>query len=202
MSNAPHAHSDSASIWTLLNKIIGIALVAFVLYFGAAFVLGGIKASVKVHGPKEAAASASAPAADAAPAPAAYSGPPAELTQKIDAVNPIAFATKEYTVKAGQLVKFTFDNSGNAAAMPHNVVIGKAGQKAALDAAAQKVLTDPQGLANGFIPQDPSVLANTKLLQGGQKETIEFTLPVAGDYPFICCFPGHLISMNGVIKAQ
>ncbi len=114
----------------------------------------------------------------------------------------MGYATKEFTVKAGQTVKLTFENVGAAVPQPHNFVLAKAGPKEPLLAAAAKAMTDPNGMANGFVPQDPMVLAHTKLLQPGQKETIEFTLPAAGEYPFACTFPGHSIMMNGVIKAE
>ena len=113
----------------------------------------------------------------------------------------MAFNTKEFKVKAGKAIKLTFDNNA-AVPLPHNVVIGKAGGKEALMAAAMKIATDPQGMAKGYVPEDPIVLAHTKLVQPGQKETIEFSLPSPGDYPFVCAFPGHSIMMNGVIKAE
>jgi azurin len=35
-----------------------------------------------------------------------------------------------------------------------------------------------------------------------KEETLEFTLPAPGDYPFVCSFPGHGILMRGVLKAK
>ena len=113
----------------------------------------------------------------------------------------MAFNAKAFTVKAGQPVKLTFDNAA-AVPLPHNVIVGKAGSKDALMAAAMKVATDPQGMAKGYVPEDANVLAHTKLVQPGQKETIEFVLPTAGAYPYMCTFPGHSIMMNGVITAE
>jgi azurin len=114
----------------------------------------------------------------------------------------MGYATKEFTVKAGQTIKLTLDNSGATVPQPHNFCIAKAGPKEPLLAAAMKAMTDPQGLANGYVPNDPMIIAHTKLLQPGQKETIEFSLPAPGEYPFACTFPGHSILMNGVMKAQ
>ena len=31
---------------------------------------------------------------------------------------------------------------------------------------------------------------------------IEFTAPAAGDYPYMCTFPGHGAIMKGVMKVQ
>ena len=204
--SSPHT-SEGGSIWSVLNLIIGAAVALFAGFWGFAFVTGGISASIAKHSPKPAAAptapAAAAPAAAAtaaAPAPAP-SGPAQEITLKPDPVNPMAYGTKSFTLKVGQTVKLTFDNQ-SAVPLPHNVVVGKAGTKDALMAAAMKVMTDPQGLVKGYIPEDPSVLAHTKLVQPAGKETIEFVLPVAGDYPYMCTFPGHSILMNGVIKAE
>jgi azurin len=36
----------------------------------------------------------------------------------------------------------------------------------------------------------------------GKEEVLEFTLPAAGDYPFVCSFPGHGIIMRGVLHAK
>jgi len=207
MSHANHSDTQGgSSVWSTLNIIFAIAIGGFALFWGGAFVIGGISAASKIRNPAPpaAAAPAAAPAPAAAAAPAAApaaSGPAEELTLKPDAVNPMAFNTKEFKVKAGKAIKLTFDNAA-AVPLPHNVVIGKAGTKEALMAAAMKIATDPQGMAKGYVPEDPSVLAHTKLIQPGQKETIEFSLPSPGDYPFICAFPGHSIMMNGVIKAE
>ena len=44
--------------------------------------------------------------------------------------------------------------------------------------------------------------SHTKLLQPGEVETITFTCPSPGEYPYMCMFPGHTFMMNGVIKAE
>ena len=210
MANSTHSTPESDGFfWALVNKLIGISLVLFAGFWGLAFVIGGISAARKIRTPVEAAApaapatadAAKPAAADTAAAPAAATGPAQELTLKPDAVNPMAFNAKAFTVKAGQPVKLTFDNAA-AVPLPHNVIVGKAGSKDALMAAAMKIATDPQGMAKGYVPEDANVLAHTKLVQPGQKETIEFVLPAAGAYPFMCTFPGHSIMMNGVITAE
>jgi azurin len=217
MANSTHSTVESGgSFWAFVNKLIGFALVLFAGFWGVAFVIGGINAAHKIRTPVEAAAPAAPATADAAKpaeaaptaaaatttvAPAAATGPAQELTLKPDAVNPMAFNAKSFSVKAGQPVKLTFDNAA-AVPLPHNVIVGKAGSKDALMAAAMKVATDPQGMAKGYVPEDANVLAHTKLVQPGQKETIEFVLPTPGAYPYMCTFPGHSIMMNGVITAE
>ena len=119
----------------------------------------------------------------------------------MDAVNPMAFDKKTFTVKAGQPVKLTFVNKGSAP-MPHNVVVGKAGSKGALLAASTVIMTDPNGMAKNYVPEDPNVIAATKLVQPGQSESISFTPASPGEYPYYCMFPGHAMMMNGIITAE
>ena len=114
----------------------------------------------------------------------------------------MAYATKSFNVKAGQPIKLTFTNKA-AVPLPHNVVVGKAGSKAALDAAAAKIMVDPAGLAKNYVPDNcPEIIAHTKLVQPGQEESITFSCPSPGDYPYMCMFPGHTLLMNGIIKAE
>ena len=208
--SSPSSESGG-SAWSLINVVIAGAFAVVTLGFGGSLMIGGMGASYDSHHPKpKAEAPAAAAAAPVAGAPAAHaeapapipSGPLQELALAPDAVNPMAYGTKSFTVKAGQGVKLTFTNKA-AVPLPHNVVVGKAGSKAALDAAAAKIMTDPNGMAKNYIPDDcPEIIAHTKLVQPGTEESITFVCPAPGEYPYMCMFPGHSIMMNGVIKAQ
>lgn len=150
---------------------------------------------------------APAPAAPATAAPAVTAPAPAaaevaKITLKPDTANPLAYDLKEFVVKAGQKVELTFNNTHPAVPQPHNVVIGTAGSKDKLMGLAMQMATAPDGMAKGFIPDAPEILFHTKLLQPNQSETIEFTAPAAGDYPYLCTFPGHGAIMNGVMKVE
>jgi len=47
------------------------------------------------------------------------------------------------------------------------------------------------------------VIAHTALLGPGEEETILFNAPdEAGPYKFICSFPGHYASMQGILFVQ
>ena len=37
---------------------------------------------------------------------------------------------------------------------------------------------------------DPAIVAHTRLIEGGQSNTITFTAP-PGTYTYLCTFPGH-----------
>lgn len=207
--HAPSKAETEGSFWPLANIILGLAFGVFAFYWGAVLVLGGISEARKLRAPAPAeppaASSSPAPtvaATTTAAAPAAGSGPVAEITLKPDTVNPLAYDTKSFTVKSGQKVKFTFNNTHPSVPQPHNWVLGKPGTKDKLLAAAAAVMTDPKGLEKGYIPDSPDILFHTKLLQPNTSETIEFVAPAPGEYPYICTFPGHGIMMNGVMKVE
>ena len=109
----------------------------------------------------------------------------------------------EIEVKAGQTVALTFKNIGALpkAAMGHNVVILKPGSdipKFAIGGVANA--------AGDYLPLDPAliaqIVAKTKLLGPKEEETIVFKAPAAGDYPFLCTFPGHFGVMKGILKVK
>ena len=65
------------------------------------------------------------------------------------------------------------------------------------------------GVANAagdYLPLDPAliaqIVAKTKILGPKEEETIVFKAPAAGDYPFLCTFPGHFGVMKGILKVK
>ena len=108
------------------------------------------------------------------------------------------FDTKELTVAPGQLVEIVFVNPDG---MQHNFVLGTQGSLDALGAAADVVARAPNGLAQQYVPDSPQVLFSTKLLEPGQTVTFQFKAPAdAGKYPYVCTFPAHWKTMNGVLN--
>lgn len=203
-----HSSSEKSSIWSIINRVIGLAIGGVVLLWVLAFVVKGLGSLVPAPkadpapvaaAPAPAAAAAAAPASAAAPAPAADL-PVLEVTIKPDSANPLAYDTKSISAKAGQKVKLTFINNHPTLPQPHNFVLGKLGvDKGKMMGIAMAAMTL---VDKGYIPESADILANTKLLQPGQTEVIEFTLPAAGEYNYICTFPGHGAIMNGTITAQ
>jgi len=85
--------------------------------------------------------------------------------------------------------------------MPHNFVIVKPGTADAVGNAA--IALGAEGFKKGWLPESPDILHATKLLEKGETQELEFTAPTeAGDYPFICTFPGHAGIMRGVIEVR
>ena len=203
-------HHDSAEhtggFWNAEAQILGISLAFFSLIAAAAFIYGGLKYS-RVRGPQPVLANAPAAPAPAAPSPAASASAPAaasggEIIIKPGADNPLTYDIKSFAVKAGQKVKLTFNNQ-SALPQPHNLILGKLGSKDRLIAAFMAMITDPNGMAKGYIPESSDIIVHTKLLMPGQSETLDFTAPAEkGDYPYLCSFPGHAILMNGVMKVE
>ena len=119
-----------------------------------------------------------------------------ELTLAPDATNPLMYDKKTLTAKAGK-IKITLDNK-SAIPQPHNIMVLKPGTKDKVIALANAMLTDPNAMAKDFVPESPDILQHSKLIQPGQSGFIEITLE-AGEYPYLCTFPGHSILMNGVL---
>ena len=119
-----------------------------------------------------------------------------KLATKGDTLN---FDKKVLSVKPGEKVKLVFKNgTAPSAGLQHNVVIvnpGKADEIATAGISA--------GPDKGYTPDSADIIAKTKLIPGGATDTVEFTAPAtAGDYPFLCTFPGHGTMMRGVLKVK
>ena len=105
------------------------------------------------------------------------------------------FNKKEITVKAGESVKITLKHIGkmDKNVMGHNFVLLKQG--VSLVDFANKAAAFA---ANQYIPKaSEDVITYTKIIGGGETAVIEFDAPAAGEYEFLCSFPGHSGMMKG-----
>jgi azurin len=109
---------------------------------------------------------------------------------------------KELAVPATcKQVTLTLHHTGQlpAAAMGHDWVLVNTPDLTAVANAGMGA-----GLASNYVPPgDKRVLANTKVVGGGQSDTITFStdsLKAGGDYSFLCTFPGHNALMRGKFK--
>ena len=101
-------------------------------------------------------------------------------------------------MKAGKKIKLTFANPDF---MPHNILLVKPGT--ADDVANKAMVLGAKGFETGFIPDTPDILWASKMLDHGKEQIIDFTAPSeAGDYPYVCSFPGHHIIMRGMLKVR
>ena len=109
---------------------------------------------------------------------------------------------KELAVPATcKQVTLTLKHTGQlpAAAMGHDWVLVNTPDLTAVANAGMGA-----GLASNYVaPGDKHVLAATKVVGGGQSDTITFStasLKAGGDYSFLCTFPGHNALMRGKFK--
>ena len=98
-------------------------------------------------------------------------------------------------VDAGTRIKLTLTHTGKMAkaVMGHNFVLLKEGTN--LGGFVKDAL---QAVDNDYVPADSdAIIAHTKMLGGGESDTIEFDAPAPGSYDYICTFPGHFAVMKG-----
>ena len=183
-----------------MNKIsIGIA------FLSTAFLFAGCNDSKKKDAkpaPKQLGqAAAAAPAPAPKPVAAKPAAPkvdiPAGATEVvIEGSDMMKFNLSEIKVAAGKPVALTLKHVGKQPKdmMGHNLVILKAGVDMAAFATAAA-----GAQANNYVPkaQADNVIAATKVLGGGESETLIFDAPAAGVYDFLCSFPGHYAVMKG-----
>jgi azurin len=117
---------------------------------------------------------------------------------RIEAVpEEMLFDVKWFAVEAGKPVQIVLYNPD---AMSHNLLVIKPGtlEEVGTKANTMPVPTDPA--AKPYVPDTPSVLQATRLLNFGESDRLSFTAPgTPGEYPFACTFPGHWVRMYGVM---
>ena len=104
------------------------------------------------------------------------------------------FDKKIIKVNSGQEVTLRLNHTGRfpVTSMGHNFVLIKKDvdiNQYALKAAGAR--------NNDYIPDGGNEIVYTKMLGGGESDTITFNPPEPGVYTFICTFPGHYMLMMG-----
>ena len=107
----------------------------------------------------------------------------------------LEFNPTRVSAKAGTRVRIRFVNDGT---LPHNLVVPKKDDD--IDALA---LAAYQAGETGYVPMDlkDKLLGWTTLASPGESVEVSFVVPSAGDYTYVCLFPGHSNSMLGTLKA-
>ncbi|MBS1596842.1 MAG: azurin [Bacteroidetes bacterium] len=122
-------------------------------------------------------------------------------TLKLSANENMKFDNELFRVKSGKKLRLVFYNTSKkiGAAMSHNVVILNKGTDIADFAEVARTAKNEQ-----YVPSSVStlVVAHTNMVAAGDKAEIEFTIPQAGVYNFICSYPGHWGTMQGKIVAE
>ncbi len=109
----------------------------------------------------------------------------------------MVFDRTELKVRAGTMVKVVFRNNARLVAMAHNWVLVQPGAEQSSAAAGMAAGEEQDFRA----PNDPNVIAATKLTPPGESSTVTFIAPPPGNYPFFCSFPGHQTVMKGTLIA-
>lgn len=106
------------------------------------------------------------------------------------------YDTPRLVVEAGKPFEVIVENGDF---MPHNFAVVNPGTRptlAALSAVMKPDQLDSDGRA--FIPKSPDILAATRLLEPGQRQTLRLVAPMTeGDYDYFCTYPGHWEIMWG-----
>ena len=127
----------------------------------------------------------------------------ADIKIVISGNDTMKYDKESFEVTAGQIVALTLKNTGMlpVIAMGHNLVILKPG--------ADIVKFAMAGIANkpgGHLPKEETltkqIIINTKVLGPKEEETIVFKAGEAGEYPYLCTFPGHFGVMKGVMTVK
>ncbi|MEM6630410.1 MAG: azurin [Bacteroidota bacterium] len=139
----------------------------------------------------------SEPAAE--PAPAASADGVVEIS--LSGNDLMQYDKSELEVPSGSTVKLTLSHSGQLAkaAMGHNFVLLKQGT-----ALEEFATTAMQAADNDYLPADmmDQVIAHTSMIGGGESTSVEFEAPAAGEYEYLCTFPGHFAMMRGTFVVK
>ncbi|MDZ4288225.1 MAG: family 16 glycoside hydrolase [Prosthecobacter sp.] len=103
----------------------------------------------------------------------------------------------DFIVRPGQKVNLAFENGDD---LPHNLVFCQPGTDTAT--MALKQMDNPEAaLKRNWLPDDKRIFAHSKMLNPHERETLTFTAPEKpADYPYVCTFPGHALTMRGIMK--
>ena len=112
--------------------------------------------------------------------------------------NEMRYDQSELVVTAGKPVEISFENTDF---LQHNLLIVAPGSLEKVGSSADEMAQRPDGMEKQYIPEIPQVLHASDLVDPGQTFVLRFAAPQEpGEYPFVCTFPGHWRTMNGVLK--
>lgn len=119
----------------------------------------------------------------------------------IESDDRMKFNITEFKVNAGETVTLTLKHVGTMSkeVMGHNVVILDKGVNLSAFAADAIKAKDTDYIPAGY---ENLIIAYTRIIGGGESDTITFSLTEPGTYEFLCSFPGHSAIMKGTIIAE
>jgi azurin len=118
----------------------------------------------------------------------------------IESSDAMQYSTNELRATTGEIT-LTLKHTGKMekAVMGHNLIVLALGTDVNAYGAIAADAKDTD-----YIPasESASVVAHTKLLGGGESDTVSFTISEPGTYDYICSFPGHLALMKGKLIVE
>lgn len=124
-------------------------------------------------------------------------------TIEIVGTDNMQFDVTSIEATAGEKIRIVYTTNSRIPkqAMAHNVVFLAQGTDVQAFANASARAKDNQYLAPDFADQ---IIAATDLAGGGETVEITFTVPTeAGEYEYICSFPGHYgAGMKGILTVK
>ena len=105
---------------------------------------------------------------------------------------------ESFTVVAGSRIKIIFENNDG---MQHNLLLGSPGSLEMIGKAADNMAQSQTGSDKEYIPELTVVLAATGLVDPNDRRDLVWEVPDdPGEYIYVCTFPGHWRTMNGLIN--
>jgi glucose/arabinose dehydrogenase/azurin/lysophospholipase L1-like esterase/HEAT repeat protein len=105
------------------------------------------------------------------------------------------YDTTRLVVEAGKPFEIIFENLDM---MPHNIVFVQPGAREEVGTQAQTMSPKPDRQGRLYVPNNRKIVAASKLIEPGQKETLKLTAPEKpGDYDYVCTYPEHWKVMFG-----
>jgi azurin len=135
--------------------------------------------------------------------PAAGAAAKGVRTVEIIGTEDMKYSVPTITAKPGEQLRIRLTSKGAMPkiAMAHNVVVLTKTAKV-----TDFVTAAMNARATDFIPADKKadIVAHTALAGAGETVEVTFKVPAsAGDYPFICSFPGHFqAGMKGTLAVK
>ena len=121
---------------------------------------------------------------------------------EITASDQMKFSITTIEAKAGEQLKVVLTNTGTLPkeAMGHNWVLLKAGSDSAAFSTTAVSAKDTNYIPPALKDQ---IIAYIDLLGPRKSGEVTFTVPPAGEYPFLCSFPAHFqVGMKGTLVVK
>ena len=106
----------------------------------------------------------------------------------------------EIDASPGEVLEIIFENND---AMQHNLLVITPGSLRKVGLMGEQFAKEKLAAEKHYKPDMEEILYFTPLLNPGEIFKLRFKVPEeTGDYPYVCTFPGHWQTMNGIIKVR